>query len=121
MKRFVNIVTSIVLLYQYCSCSKEFSYERNPLEPVNPDTVMLTKTIPGCSVCNSVNSTVLKRWSFTQKNSLHCGVVDTAIITPNRNAFTFFGPSSCSSDTGLVITAYLDPMKLDKDVFNFTT
>ena len=121
MKRFVNISVLIVLLYQYSSCSKEYSYERKPVDPVNSDTTMLSTTIPGCSLCNSVNSTELKRWSFVHKNSLQCGVIDTAIITPNKNAFTFFGPSSCSSDTGLVITAYLDPIKLDKDVFNFTT
>lgn len=121
MMRLANILFTIVVLFHYQSCTKEFSYERKPDVTIKPDSVVNAASSSGCSLCNPANTTDLKKWSFKQKNSFQCGVIDTAIITPNKNAFTFFGPSSCSSDTGLVITAYLDPLKLDKDVFNYTT
>ena len=34
--------------------------------------------------------------------------------------FTFFGPSACSVDTGIVVSVYL-PVALDRDQFNLTT
>jgi hypothetical protein len=41
-------------------------------------------------------------------------------IDPSKKAFTFFGPSACSIDTGLVMTVYL-PVPLTADRFNITT
>jgi hypothetical protein len=121
MNRNTNTVPFICLLFLFMSCTKEYSFERKPDLIFVTDTITKVNNIPTCLLCIGANNTVMKKWSFKQKNSIQCGEIDTAIITPNRNAFTFFGPSSCSSDTGLVITAYLDPIKLDKDVFNFTT
>jgi hypothetical protein len=120
MNRNTIILFFICLLFIQ-SCAKEFSYERKPDVVVAADTILTKSFLPACMLCNDANRTGMKKWSFSQKNSVQCGDIDTAIITPNRNAFTFFGPSSCSVDTGLVITAYLDEFKLDKDISNFTT
>jgi len=48
-------------------------------------------------------------------------MIDTARVNPERTAFTFFGPSACSSDTGIIISAYLDGNVLNKDLFNIST
>ena len=37
-----------------------------------------------------------------------------------KTDFTFFGPSACSVDTGIVVSVYL-PVALDRDQFNLTT
>ena len=52
---------------------------------------------------------------------LFCGGVVNAIITPDRKAFTFFGPSTCSSDSGLIMTVYSLNTSLDKDKTDITT
>ena len=104
----------------HSACTKEFSYERRPDSLIRQDSVIAPATT-NCTACVGADITAMWKWSFNNNNYLQCGRIDTAILTPNRNAFTFFGPSACSADTGLVITAYLDPIRLDKDIFNFTT
>ena len=124
MFRFANIFLFPALLFLICllqSCAKEYSYENKPEVTIPTDSLATINFLSSCSLCNTTNTTAMKKWSFKHKNSIQCGNIDTAIITPNKNAFTFFGPSSCSTDTGLVITAYLDNIILDKDLFNYTT
>ncbi|HEU4858681.1 MAG TPA: hypothetical protein VFT15_02550, partial [Chitinophagaceae bacterium] len=52
---------------------------------------------------------------------LYCAIIDVAIAAPGRNGFTFFGPSSCSIDSGLVVTISIEPSFLTKIFFNLTT
>lgn len=56
------------------------------------------------------------RWSFKAGNAFHCGPMDTALVDVNRTAFTFFGPSSCSSNTSMVVTVYMDNYTLTQDL-----
>jgi hypothetical protein len=105
-------------------CTKEYSYEGGPL----PDTIPVIDTIPTsvlhfarCSACDEVGEPVLSSWNFTYGTSLLCGSVTRAIIAPERNAFTFFGPSACSTDTGLVMTVFLGTELLNGDKSNLTT
>ena len=55
------------------------------------------------------------------ENTVACGKADTAIVINNRTVFTFFGPSSCSIDTGMVITVYLENDTLNRDISNLIT
>lgn len=49
------------------------------------------------------------------------GITNSGFFGGNSKMdITFFGPSACSLDTGLVISAYL-PVALDRDRFNITT
>ncbi len=75
-----------------------------------------------CPACIGEDVQIEDKWSFYIDGSFLCGDIDTAIvITPERNGFTFFGPSSCSSDSGMVFTVFLNGELLNKDIYNFTT
>jgi hypothetical protein len=80
------------------------------------------KEFPTCSLCIAGEGLKLSKWNFKTGNSFLCGVVNGAGagIDPEKKAFTFFGPSACSIDTGLVMTVYL-PIALDRDRFDITT
>ena len=43
---------------------------------------------------------------FIVNGTVVCGSVTGAVKTIEGTAMTFFGPSACSKDTGLIITAY---------------
>lgn len=43
---------------------------------------------------------------FAVNGTVVCGKVTRAIKNIENTAMTFFGPSACSADTGLIITAY---------------
>jgi len=112
----------LLLVLVTSGCIKEYSYEGGIVSPpivdssrppVNPTTGV---DLPECSFCNSDRDDyVERRWSFKVGDTLQCGTMDTAILTPGRDAFTFFGPSSCSPITSMVMTVYLDNIILNKD------
>lgn len=102
-------------------CAKEYSIEG--LAPGTNDTIIapaIIKDIPSCSLCTEIAGTTLSSWSFKINNSFLCGAIDTAIVSPARTAFTFYGPSTCSADSGMVITVYLLNDTLNKDRQNIT-
>lgn len=74
-----------------------------------------------CASCVGADNFTENKWSFYNVDTFYCGIIDTAIATPDRNGFTVFGPSSCSSDSGLVLTINIDPVRLTKDLQNLTT
>ena len=120
IKRSVNIIL-IVITIIFFSCKKEYSYEGG-------DTTVIidtgTTNIPKpnlCPSCIGADNFTEGKWSFYNGNDFYCGIVDTAIAAPARNGFTFFGPSSCSIDSGLVLTINTEPALLNQDVFNSTT
>jgi hypothetical protein len=75
---------------------------------------------PGCSTCKVTNNLLLSTWNFKIGNTYLCGSVDAAGTLGEKTTFTFFGPSACSKDTGLVMTVYLST-ELDVDKYNITT
>lgn len=105
-------------------CVKEYSFEGGPL----PDSLIDTlshDTVPGeiiqfpvCDLCHPGEELSLGKWNFRYDNFYLCGNITRAIISPDKNGFTFFGPSACSLDTGIVFTVYIDPNVLDRDVEN---
>ena len=49
-----------------------------------------------------------------------CGTFsNSGFFADAEKSFTFFGPSACSEDTGMVVSAHL-PVALDQDQYNIT-
>jgi hypothetical protein len=115
------VVLFVLLLLLFQSCKKEYSYEASP--PALQDSIVTPPDpiteLPLCFSCNSYTDPVnMNQWSLKAETSKTCGIIDTAFCTFERSAFTLFGPSSCSIDTGLVMTIYLQDVKLDRDLSN---
>lgn len=51
-------------------------------------------------------------------NAALCGHVTRVVISPDHKGMTFFGPSLCSADSGLIITAFFDKEVLGTDQNN---
>ncbi|MFT3681626.1 MAG: hypothetical protein QM791_15250 [Ferruginibacter sp.] len=121
------LVTAVVIFF--LSCEKEYSYEGGIATPpviidttnTKPDTTHQPGPgeLPPCKFCNETGEMEDFTWSFKTGYSLLCGI-DTAIINTERTSFTFFGPSLCAADSGLIFTVYLSPYVLNKDITNLT-
>ncbi len=125
-RKLLNITGIIFILYLelagFSGCMKEYSFEgRNSTVLTNDTSVKSRITFPFCLGCRSMNDFISPGWNFKYDTSLLCGAVTGAVITPERNGFTFFGPSACSKDTGLVMTVFLNSDALDRDRSNITT
>lgn len=109
------------------SCTKEYSYEGGlPVDTI-PAPIHDTVPTPGntffpsCDACAPGNNSATLYWSFKYDAAFLCGSVTNSVITPERNGFTFFGPSTCSLDTGLIMTVFLDNDALNMDKANIIT
>lgn len=104
-------------------CAKEYSFEGSPPSDTlpKPDTVRRLFILPACQQCKPGSDFEFLKWSFSYDTSLACGNITNAIIARDRSAFTFFGPSACSEDSGVVITVFLKSELLDRDRSNITT
>ncbi len=120
---FVIVSAVVFILLNFTRCAKEYSFEGANTRPrdtviVPPPPPPAASELPHCSSCDHLTTPVqLNHWSLKAQQAQACGTIDTAIITLERTSFTFFGPSSCSRDTGMVITAYLND-SLDRDKTN---
>jgi hypothetical protein len=113
----ILIFLPFIAIILITGCQKDYSYEGSPA-PV-ADTLPITQIdFPSCTSCLNNDSLALWSWKFKLNNASLCGQADTAIINIERSSFTFFGPSTCSVDSGLVITVYLNPWVLDSDRSN---
>lgn len=126
--------SKLILLFTWMvcmlSCEKEYSYEGGNAVPpfinipvdstANEDTVVLDPgALPNCAVCANMVDIPPSSWSFKTGNSFLCGEIDTAfVLNLERRTFTFFGPSFCGADTGLVFTITLGNTGLTHDVEN---
>ncbi len=134
-RSYYLVVVVLLSILTWIACTKEYSYEGG-LNPGNDnDTIQIPPTTPPvselsmCLSCIGQDKYEENRWSFTAGNAFACGIMDTALVNSERTAFTFFGPSSCSDDTSMVVTAYLDSdtlnhnisgMMIDKIIFRYT-
>jgi hypothetical protein len=114
----------LLLLILISGCEKEYSYEGGNAVVII-DTVSVSDPGTGngawiCPACIGQDTAIESRWSFHNDSILVCGIIDTAIVNSERTAFTFFGPSSCSIDTGIIISVLLDT-ELNKDLYNITS
>lgn len=130
---FVFLLALPMLLLQHTGCVKEYSFEGGSIDTIplgdtipddTTDTVIITPpvTLPQCSLCNPADEIATGQWSFKTGNSYACGsFTDAGFIGGNsKTDFTFFGPSACSVDTGIVVSVYL-PVPLDQDRFELST
>ncbi len=124
---FFFLFTFTILLLQNTGCSKEYSFEganRDTIPTDTLDTVVSPPpiTFPQCTLCNASGEFSTGHWSFKTGNSYLCGsFTNSGFFGGNsKTAFTFFGPSACSVDTGLVVSVYL-PLPLDQDRYNLNT
>ena len=108
------IVALPVWLLLTTGCGKEYSYE---WQPELANTVVVPQTPAVVASCHACKTTTLpdSSWRLTFDGVVYCGVVDKAIITPERTAFTFFGPSFCSPDSGFVASVAIENGRLDSD------
>ena len=124
---FLFLLLAIVLL-QNTRCAKEYSFEGARVDSVTTgvgDTATSQTpppSFPSCSLCNPSDPITLGHWSFKTGNSYQCGTFTNSGFFNgfSKKDFTFFGPSACSIDTGIVVSVYL-PIALDQDQFNLTT
>lgn len=126
MKRFSCILFSLPAVLLLASCARETSFESG-LTPPRLDTISTGGGGGGpapqtgtCSTCIGNDIQIENRWSLHAGTQLYCGEIDTVIVLGDRDVFTFFGPSSCSADSGMVATVYLDGLKLDHDIISQT-
>ncbi len=121
----------VILLLQNSSCKKEYSFEGllNDTMPVNmPADTLDTITSPPaiifsqCDFCNATDEILLGHWGFKAGNAYLCGSFSNSgfFSGQSKTSFTFFGPSACSDDTGLVVSVYL-PIPLDRDRNDLST
>ena len=129
-KLYNSLLLFVLLLISLISCEKEYSYEGgdSTILPVDslvdsiPVTDSLNHVLPefsSCVYCNNNNPLKESTWSFRIDTTVLCGSVDTAIVLGNRAAFTFFGPTSCVKDSGIIFTIYLNPYQLTRDTTNY--
>ena len=122
-----------VFFLQSTGCEKEYSYEGGDTTSIIINDTLATDTItspplaviksfPECALCHASDELTLASWNFTTSNAYVCGIQSNSgfIGGYSKKDFTFFGPSSCSGDTGIVISVYL-PVALDQDRYNITT
>ena len=121
MCRTVFYITFVSFLFLIAGCKKEYSCEACGTTTIMDTTTHNTPLPYICPGCIGGDDFIENKWSLSSGSSFYCGRIDTAIAAPARNGFTFFGPSSCSIDSGLVLTISTEPVILDKDVFNSTT
>lgn len=120
---FISFITVILL----AACARENSFEGNAIPP-RPDTTQGgggggggTTPPPGiCKLCVGNDIQAENKWSLHAGSILYCGKIDTVIVLGDRAVFTFFGPSSCSTDSGMVVTVYMDGLRLDHDITSST-
>ncbi len=104
------------------SCSKEYSGVAINTTVVNDTIFNPAPAIKPyvCPACIGNENFQENKWSFRDNTLLRCGIIDTAIVNPERTGFTFYGPSSCSKDTGIIMTVLLDTLHLNRDISNVT-
>ena len=114
------LVLQIVL--QTTGCKKEYSCE-SCIVALQHDSVVTSPAISpsfiGCSLCRATDDLLLSKWNFKTGNTFVCGSVSDAGTIGGGQAFTFFGPSACSIDTGIVVSVYLNTF-FDHDMYNVT-
>jgi len=130
LKRYYTIFLLLllsILLLQNTRCAKEYSFEGARVDTLTRsggDTVVsqIPPTISLCSLCNPSDPITLGHWSFKTGDVYQCGTFTNSGFFSGfeKTNFTFFGPSACSIDTGIVVSVYL-PVALDQDQFNIKT
>ena len=125
--RLLYIVSIVFWVLVISGCAKEYSYEGGPVQDIVHDSIPLPDTIaesgihfPECSQCKETIKVFPATWDFKFGTSFLCGNLTRGIKSPDNSGFTFFGPSTCSLDTGIVMTVFLKDLLLDRDLQDVT-
>lgn len=106
----------------FSACMKDYSYEyREPAPPDIPTPPVFNDAPAICEACKGMDLYQQDRWSFKVGNVVYCGTITRGVLTPEKTGFTFFGPSACSEDTGLIMTIFVPNDPLTKDRFALQT
>lgn len=120
-----SIIFLVCIVFSIMACEKEYSYEQqqqqNPADTAIPQDILppLDIVIPACPSCNNPDTSATY-WNFNSGNTILCGAITGAVKNPDDDAMTFFGPSACSIDTGLIITAFFNKQDLKLKQTNIT-
>lgn len=129
---FILVICFPVLLIQNSGCVKEYSFEGGlqdsiPTDTIHTDTLDTSNIppviiFPQCPSCTFTDQILLGHWGFKLYDTYLCGTYSNSgfFNGSSKTAFTFFGPSACSEDTGIVVSVYLT-VPLDRDRFGLTT
>ena len=122
--KLIKLFTAIFCSLALCTigpattgCVKEYSYEKLPLDSgaAKDSTPVSLPLLSTCARCANATTIPDSSWSFRMNGALLCGLAERAIITLDRTSFTFFGPSTCSMDSGFVASVYLsEPLNRNK-------
>lgn len=121
IKKTAHSFLTLCLVVIIAACKQEYSFEGGHLPPM--DTLSLPLPVTGpkvCTDCIGQEEIIENKWSFRIDTFLVCGIIDTAIVSPERKGFTFYGPSACSADTGMVMTVPLEGQILNQSLSNIT-
>ena len=124
MRKGINLLLYLFLLVAFfASCTREYSFEGASLGIRHKDTIH--PPAGGgpsiCPACIGNDVFIENKWSLHIGGLLYCGKIDTIIIAPSRSGFTLFGPSSCSVDSGMVITVNLAGEHLNHNITNYSS
>ena len=125
---FFVLCISTLSWWGMAGCSKEYSYEGGPLPDTSnnglkPDTTQKDsfQFVP-CNICVADSfGKAVDTWRIQLPQSKACGNFTRTVITPTRDAFTFFGPSACSADSGIILNSFWSPLVFDRDLKNVST
>src|SRR6266498_1117185 len=123
------ILALLPLLWTFDSgCAKEYSFEGgDSLVVIDTTTPPPPPPVPiptswTCPACIGQDAQIEAKWSFHNDSNFACGIIDKAVVNQDRTAFTFFGPSACSIDTGMIIDVFLNGTAvLNRDLSNITS
>lgn len=127
---FGFLILSIITA-QNTGCAKEYSNEGIDTlasvsnAPIANDSTIVQDSIRpfiSCNKCNPSDTLTIGSWNFKTGNSYVCGhTTNSGFFSGNtKKDITFFGPSACSVDTGVVVSAFFS-VPLDRDRYNLTT
>ncbi len=123
-----RLLVFVMLMLTFTACEKDYSYEGGgmsplPPPPVQPDSASLPAPVflPPCNACEIDPTTDSTWWNLVFDGKTMCGGVTRAIVTADKTGFTFFGPSKCSPDTGLVMSVALNNDTLNRSKSNIVS
>jgi hypothetical protein len=129
IKRFFYIILFVFSFYFLTiGCEKEYSYEGGPQDSIAvpdvdsvPGPADSDGSFPICTACLTADTVSVPKWSLEIDSSLQCGAVTNTVVSPDETAMTFFGPSTCWKDEGLIITAHFGDQFLNANRESFTS
>ncbi|MGN6247334.1 MAG: hypothetical protein ACTHNG_03200 [Ginsengibacter sp.] len=123
------LILLLPIIFLHTGCAKEYSNEGIDTivsnAPLPDSTIFLSDSnnvFSSCSLCNPKDKLEIGSWNFKTGDKYVCGhTTNSGFFSGNtKKDITFFGPSSCSVDTGVVVSAFFS-LPLDQNRYNLST